>query len=241
MKQLVLIAALVALPLAADAGPKEKAQAQKHIDKATRAHEAGNYDAALLELEAAYALDQQPDLLYAIGQVHVKLNNCPVAISFYERYLETKPVADAASATNEAIKTCRDQLASQPPPPEPAPQPEVAPTPSPAPPAEPRTFDPIGTALVGAGVVSTIVGVVMYTSARGTLDDAEMAPTYMEHEQLVDDAKGKRTLAVVFGVAGVAAIGVGAWHYLSFRKKEQARVTVTPTESGGMVMWMGSF
>ncbi len=244
MKQLVLIAALVALPMAAFAGPKEKEEAQTHIAKATEAHQASKFDVALKELEAAFALDPQPDLLYAIGQVHVKLNNCPVAISFYERFLETKPAAEPAAATNEAIKNCRAQLEAQPPPVvEPTPAP-VEPTPVAPPPAAapaPRKFDAIGTTLVGLGVVSTIVGVVMYSGAISTLDDAEMAGSYQEHEKLVDDAHGERTLAVIFTAAGVAAIGVGAWHYLSFRTSETAKVAVVPTAHGGMISWAGRF
>jgi hypothetical protein len=246
MKQLALVAALVALPMVAFAGPKDKEEAQKHIAKATEAHQASKFDVALAELEAAFALDPQPDLLYAIGQVHVKLNNCPVAISFYERFLETKPGPEPAAAANEAIKTCRTQLEAQPPPvvePAPAPQPEIQPTPVAPPPAaaEPRKFDAIGTTLVGVGVVSTIVGVVMYSGAISTLDDAEMAPTYQEHESMVDDAHSQRTLAVIFTAAGVAAIGVGAWHYLSFRKSETSKVAVVPTTHGGLISWAGSF
>jgi tetratricopeptide (TPR) repeat protein len=243
MKQLVLVAALVALPMAAFAGPKEKEEAQNHIAKATEAHQASNFDVALAELEAAFALDPQPDLLYAIGQVHVKLNNCPVAISYYERFLETKPGPEPAAAANEAIQTCRTQLAEQPAPVvEPAPVADVEPAPITQPaPAESHRFDAIGTTLVGVGIVSTIVGVVMYSGAISTLDDAEMASTYQEHENLVDDAHGQRTLAVIFTAAGIAAIGVGAWHYLSFRKSETSKVAVVPNPHGGMISWAGSF
>lgn len=245
MKQLVLVAALVALPLAAFAGPKEKAEAQKHIDKAMEAHQQSKFDVALGELEAAFALDPQPDLLYAIAQVHVKLENCPVAISFYERFLETKPGAEPAAAANEAIATCREQLAAQPAPvvePQPAPAPAPEPMPAQPPPSEPKRFDVIGTSLVGLGVVSTVVGVIMYSSAVSTLDDAEKAPSYDEHVSLVDDAHSKRTYAVIFTAAGVAAIGVGAWHYLRFRKKAEASsVAVSPTTTGGMISWSGRF
>lgn len=237
MKQLVLVAALIALPLSAAAGPKEKADAQAHIQKATAAHEAGSFDVALTELEAAYALDPQPDLLYALGQVQVKLNNCPVAVSYYERFLSTNPAPEPAAAANEAITNCKAQMAAEQPPVE-----EAQPPPPPPPPApEPRRFDVVGTTLVGVGVVSTIVGVVMYSSAVNDLDDAENAPTYQEHESLVDDAQSKRTMSVIFTAAGVAAIGIGAWHYLHFRKKEQSTVTVAPTRTGGMVTWQGSF
>jgi tetratricopeptide (TPR) repeat protein len=243
MKQLVLVAALVALPLTAIAGPKEKKEAQTHVANATQAHQQGKFDVALSELEAAFALDPQPDLLYAIAQVHTKLDNCPVAISFYERFLESKPPAEAQTAATEAITLCRTKLASVSAPVDQPPQeqPMVQPTPPPPPPPPAHRFDAIGTTLVGLGVVSTVVGVVMYSTAISKLDDAERARTYFDHEVLVDDAHSKRTLAVVFGVGGVAAIGIGAWHYVRFRNAEQARVAITPSTSGGMVTWSGSF
>lgn len=233
MKQLVVVAALLVLPLAAHAGPKE---AQEHIQKATAAHEAGDFNTALAQLEAAYAQDPQPDLLYAIGQVHVKLNNCPVAISYYEKFLATNPGPEPSNAARDAITSCQAQLAaSQPPPADPEPR-----QPDPPPP-QPRKFDVIGTTLVGLGVISTIVGVVMYSSAINDLDDSEQATTYQESETLVDDAHSKRNLAVIFGVAGVGAIAIGAFHYVHFRKQE-SRVAVTPTlNGGGMITYGGSF
>lgn len=237
MKHLLVIA-LLASPLTALAGPKEKAQAQKHMEKAQQAHQAGNYDAALGELQAAYAVDPQPDLLYAIGQVYVKLGKCEDAIESYDKFLATNPPADAAGLANEAITTCKAQLAPPPPPPEPTPPPQP-PAPPPEPERRPFYADKIGTALVGGGVVSSIVGIVLYASARGTLSDAEDAPTYASQQDLVDDAHFKRNLSIVFGAVGVAAIGVGVWHYVRFSSEQS--VAVTPTTSGGMVSWMGRF
>jgi len=236
MKHLVVVVALLALPLAAIAGPKE--DAQTHIQKATAAHEAGDFNLALTELEAAYALDAQPDLLYAIGQVHVKLANCPVAITYYEKFLATNPGPEPSTAANDAIASCRTTMAAQPPV-EPVPE-----QPPPPPPPEPKKFDAIGTTLVGLGIVSTVVGVVMYSSAINDLDDSEQAANYDASQALVDDAQSKRNLSVVFTAVGVAAIGIGAWHYLSFRKKQKENTTtmaVTPTTTGGMVTFGGSF
>ena len=240
MKHLVVVA-LIALPLVAFAGPKEKKQAQNHIANATEAHQAGKYDVALTELQTAYSLDAQPDLLYAIGQVHVKLGRCDDAIASYEQFLATNPPAEPAAAATEAIDTCKAQLAAaQPPPPEPTPPPEPAPPPPPPPEGKPFYTDVIGGALVGAGVVSLVVGGVMYGSAVSTLDDAEAAPTYGEHERLVDDARGKRNIGLVFGAVGVVALGVGVWRYVSY-SSEQSTVAVVPTTTGGMVSWMGRF
>lgn len=239
MKHL-LIAALVALPIAAFAGPKEKRQAQKHIAKATEAHQAGQYDLALTELKAAYELDPQPDLLYAIGQVHVKLDQCEDAIASYEKFLATNPPDEPTAAANEAIEACKAQLAAKAaPPPDPEPEPQPPPPPPPAQDSKPFYKDVLGTALVSGGTVSAVVGIALYASARSTLDDAEAAPTYSEHARLVDDARTKRSLSVVFGVVGAAAIGVGIWRYTTVRS--ESSMTVAPTAGGGMVSWQGRF
>jgi tetratricopeptide (TPR) repeat protein len=237
-----LVVALLALPLVASAGPKDKDKAKQHIQKATDAHQAGKYDVALTELQAAYELDPQPDLLYAIGQVHVKLGRCDEAIVSYEKFLATKPPKEPASAAQEAIDNCKKELAAAPPPPPPPdPQPQPPPPPPPPPPeARPFYTDLLGTALVGVGVASLAAGGVFYVSARGTLDDADAAMTYSEHADLVDDARMKRNLSIVFGGVGIAAVGVGVWHWMKFRSEQQS-VVVMPTASGGMVSWAGRF
>ncbi len=235
----VLVIAMLALPVVAFAGPREQKAAEAHVDKATEAHGAGNYEVALTELQAAYALDPQPNLLYAMGQVHVKLGHCDEAIASYEQFLATNPEPEPAALANEAIASCKAQ--EPPPPPEPAPVPAVTQPPPPPMVAESKPFytDKIGDVLVGAGVVSIAVGIIMYSSAVGTLDDADAAATYAEHEQLVDDAQTRRSLGVVFGVVGLAAVGVGVWHFTKYHS-EQA-VAVSPTASGGMISWMGHF
>lgn len=238
MKQL-LIVVLCALPATAFAGPKD--EAKKHIEKATEAHQAQKYDVALSELQAAYQLDPQPDLLYAIGQVQVKLNNCPDAIQSYQKFLDTKPAPEPAAAANEAIKTCQDELAKAQPPPPPPPQPQPPPPPPPPQPeGTPFYKDVVGDALVGVGVAASVGGFVMYMSARGKLDDADKATTYMDHQSLVDAAHSRRTVAVILGGVGVAALGVGVWRYTQVHKQERA-VALVPTTSGGMVTWMGRF
>jgi hypothetical protein len=249
MKHLLLLAALCAVPSIALAGPsaKDKKAAKKHIKAATDAHKQEKFDVALTELQAAYALDPQPDMLYAIGQVQVKLGNCPEAIMSYEQFLETTPAPEVADAANEAIRVCRDQLAAQqpvPPPPETNPQPVAPPPPPPPPAAEGKAFysDVLGDVLVVGGTVAVVTGVSLYVSARGTIDDAEGAPSYAEQQSLVDDAHSKRMYAVIAGSVGVVAIGVGVWRFTKGRRDpEKTSVAVVPTTTGGLVTFAGRF
>jgi tetratricopeptide (TPR) repeat protein len=247
MSRSLLLAALVlALPMRALAGDP-KAEAKAHIERATGLHEDGKPAEALGELVRAYALDPRPQLLYAMGQLHVQLGDCALAITFYQRFLSTKPAAQLARMANEAIEACRTN-----PPPAVAPTPEHAPAidavaePPPAPPpeaierrAERSSWyaDKLGVGLAGAGVVTGIVGIVVWRGARADRDDADRATTYDEFDSLVDRAHTKQTAALVLGVAGVVLIGAGGAH-MWLHQREQA-VVVAPTAGGAAVSWSG--
>jgi tetratricopeptide (TPR) repeat protein len=227
---------LLALPASVLAGPKEDAQA--HIVKATEAHQRSDFNVALQELEAAYAIDPQPDLLYAIGQVYVKLERCADAISYYERYLATAPTLEAAGQAQEAIDACKAKL--------PAPEPQPAPTPLP-PPSPPTTSawykDPIGGALVGGGLVAGALGVVFYLGARNELDEAEAAMTLPAYEDHVDSAHSKRLVSVILFGGGAALIAGGIARYVMHDAgaTEARRVGVVPTSGGGLLTLTGEF
>src|SRR5262245_53090659 len=136
----LLVTALVALTGSRPAHANPKREARQHVERATQHHKAGEFAEALEELETAYKLDPKPDLLYAIGQVHVKLGQCTEAIRFYERFLATRPARGAASLARQAIQVCKT---APPPAIESKPEPAVessrpAPEPEPDPPKKPE-------------------------------------------------------------------------------------------------------
>ncbi|HEX2687455.1 MAG TPA: hypothetical protein VHN14_12600 [Kofleriaceae bacterium] len=146
-KRLVcLLAILVLAPATAFAGKKDEAKA--HIAKATKAHKDGHFEDALVELEAAYALDPQPDLLFAVGQVEAKLGNCSVAITYFKRFVATQKDPQIAKVIDQAIASCKPAAApvASPPPapdePAPAPPAPAPPAPAPPPPAKERPHAP---------------------------------------------------------------------------------------------------
>lgn len=239
-------------PFAAHADPK--ADAQAHIAKAAEAFEKSDYEVAVRELEAANNLDPQPDLLYAIGQTYVQLDRCPEAVTYYRRYLETKPPAQATADTQQAIATCEAKAPTEPVEPiEPVPgptepgQPTEPPPgdalPPPPPPADsPFYADILGDALVIGGVAAIVIGGVVYGGARSTLDDAEEAGTLAEYNDLVDQAESRRTISVVLVGGGAVLLGAGIARFLlRDTGHEEARVGVVPTTSGGVVTFGGSF
>ena len=259
---LVMLSLFVA-PLVANAGPKE--DAQRHMERAMKAHEAGKFYVALHELQEAYASDPQPELLFAIAQIHVKLDHCDDAVVYYEKFLATHPGPEDTADTKQAIANCKAKTpAAVTPEPTPAPEPEPAPTPeptpAPAPHAEPSPFvdqprpitssttrapwytDKVGDALVIGGVGATTIGRVMYSSARSDISDAGSASTYQAYRDLVDNGHTKRTYSIVLVGGGLGLAGAGVLHYmLHDRRTETHGVGMVPATGGAVVTWMGSF
>lgn len=160
MRHALLATLVVLVPLAADAKPKKgkakgknpKVEFKKHLDKGTKAHKAGKFDVALTELQAAYAIDPQPKLLFAIGQVQVKLDNCPDAVVSYRSFLESTKDKQKQAIVKQAITSCNEKIAAATPTAEPPSEDmlvpptvtEQPPAPAePAPPPAPVEPDPI--------------------------------------------------------------------------------------------------
>jgi len=234
-----LFALVLVAPVVAHADPK--ADAQVHLGKAMEAHEKNDFQRAVEELQTAYALDPNPDLLYAIGQVYAKLERCNDAVLYYERYLATKPPAQAMVDTKQAISSCE----KQPPPPPPPPPDQPAPPPVVVAPAtqSPWYKDPVGGALVVTGVASAVIGLALYTGARSDLDAAEDAPNLAEYDDLVDRARSRRTYSVVLVGGGALLIGAGVARYMlrGGDNREAQRIGLVPVERGGLVTFGGSF
>jgi tetratricopeptide (TPR) repeat protein len=240
-----------ARPASAD---QAKEEAKRRVEAATELHQRGKFAEALDELTVAYTLDPQPPLLYALGQLNVKLGRCPMAITFYERFIAANPPPDKIALAQRAIEVCKTdppppevgtEPSDPPPPPEPPPPP---PDPTPAPPAAVTTrsawyADPLGGALVGAGMISLAVAGVQYRAVHTRIDEANAASTYGAGQRLVDRAHTARTLSVVFGAGGVALIAAGVVR-LVVRDRGGASaeaVTVAPVPGGAVAVWGGSF
>jgi hypothetical protein len=242
-----LVLALVAGAASAAPRPKKpdpkeveakQAEAKQHIDAATAAHAAGKLDVALTELRAAYAIDPQPDLLFAIGQVQAGLGDCAAARDSYEQYRTAmNEETGISSAVDAAIAACGA------PPPAPAAAPIQPPVPPPPPTRGPWYTDVVGDVLVGGGVVALVTSGLEYKSARSALDDAEHAPTLADYNKHLDTASSDRTLSVVLGVAGVALVAGGVVHYMlhgTTTTTETRNIAIVPTAGGGMLTLSGA-
>jgi tetratricopeptide (TPR) repeat protein len=249
-KRLLVVVGFAVLPHVASADPK--AEAKQHVDKAMKLHAEGKLAETLDELKTAYALDPQPELLYAMGQIHVGLGQCTQAITYYERYLATKPDPSTANAAKEAIDACKTNpprvTDTKPPDPEPAATPDVPPPQPPPPPVptkEPGSAsaawytDVLGDALVGLGIVGGVFSVVEYRAATSDRSNADHAANYQAYSDLIDSAKSKQTLAIVAGGAGAALVIGGALHFVM--ADHSAKVAIAPAPGGGMLSIAGRF
>jgi tetratricopeptide (TPR) repeat protein len=255
------LAALVAAPAAALADNQDDARA--HIAKATRAHKDGRYADARVELQAAYALDPRPDLLYALGQVDAKLGNCRDAIAYYKRFAATQSDPQVGRVVDEAIAACTaapeptaapaatdraPPVAARPiAPPPVAARPSAPPPVATAPAAAQRSpwyRDTIGGALVAGGVIAAVIGFVEYSSALSDLDaagDRDRTTTLDRYDELVAGAHQKRTMALVLTGAGGALIGAGIVRFVLRSEPAEVRVGVAPAHGGGVVTYAGRF
>jgi len=256
--KLLLVMIIVFASARSARGEDVKAEARAHVARATELHNASRFREALEELKTAYALDPDPPLLYAMGQIHVSLGECDQAIVFYERFLAMKPSARSTALANEAIEACKKN-----PPPavdaasadQPArgviPRPiiQVTMPPSPPPPrtvearsARPWYTDHVANALVASGVVTGVVSLVVYRSAVGDRESANASASYDTYAALIDRAHTKRTYAIGLGVGGAALATAGVLHFvLRGRDTGDHGVQIQPSRSGAAMSWVGRF
>jgi tetratricopeptide (TPR) repeat protein len=69
------------------------ARAAVHVDRGRKLYDLRRYDRAIVEFEAAYQIDADPNHLYNIAQAHRLANKIDLAIKYYQAYLEKVPGA----------------------------------------------------------------------------------------------------------------------------------------------------
>ena len=166
-----------------DDGCLKDAECRGHYDKAIGQYEAGRYNAALPEFQAAYQSRQMPWLLINIGRTLHRLGRLQEAISYYERYQKAAPSGDpdtqkkVAEYMAQARVLLEAKSATEQPDPAVAP---VAPVASAGPVAPPQPVPDGGAAaskpiykkwwfwtIVGVAVAGTVTGIAVGVATRG--------------------------------------------------------------------------
>jgi tetratricopeptide (TPR) repeat protein len=212
-------------------------EAYEHLKKGLDAYKAKDYDRAVVEFEAGYALEPRKEFLFAWAQAERLRGRCAKAIDLYQRYIDSGPSESQMEAARVNQQRCREALA----------QPVPTPAPPPPPPSEGsagdddrvgakvrgdgaagalgdrdgerRTTspawwrDPWGAGLVGLGVVSLGVG-LGYQLAAGTSEDAaNRAATYDDYAHFLAESGDRRTVSAVAYGAGAALVVAGVVRY----------------------------
>lgn len=235
----LLIAALALAPATAFAD--KKTEAKEHFERAGAAHKDGRYDDALTELNIAYSLDPNPAYLYSIGQVKVMKGECGEAIVFYQRFIESKPSAEAQAKAQEAIDTCKrlEPEKKEKAPPEKI---YVTKTERVSTRTRPWYTDGVGDTFLILGIAAGGASGFFYYSAISDRDAADSSESYEAYDALIERARTRQTYSwALAGGAGVFVTCALISYLVRDRTVETRSVALVPTNDGAMVTWAGRF
>ena len=191
---------------------------------------ASRFAEALDEYQAAYKIDPDPDILFAIAQAERKLGRCHLALPHFREYLASR--SDFPPEVQGPIADCWRQL----PPPE-----ANKPCPS-APRVEvglPWYKNPASGAVV-VGTVGVAVGVGFLIASNTTREQAASEQFSDDFDKKLDEATGERRIGVTFLVAGALLAGGGvAYHFWS--RSQSAQPTTALVTDGRSILFARSF
>jgi tetratricopeptide (TPR) repeat protein len=232
--------ALSASPARAQSEAQNKQEAKEHYEKATRLYDLARYGDAIGEYEAAYLLVADPNLLYNMGQAYRLWDKPEEAIRCYKNYLRNR--ADASNRADvekriaELERTIEDRHRSGTASSAPSPPPVAAPAPPPVgepPPVAIEVAAPAATLAQpagagGAGLVTSLVTGLAAANKAKQIADASKQPNHPVFDPSVQSAgKTLNAVAIVAGVTGLAAGGVGLYFYFRTRRASATAASVT--------------
>lgn len=268
MRHLAILAALsLAAPAAVradEAASSVPAKARALADKGRAAHDAGDYNGAIVAFTQAYAMAPSPALLFNLAQAYRLQGNCDDAALMYRRFLDTNPSPEARSIAEghlANVERCMHKVALGIP---------VA-TPAVAASSSVAATAPRGHALgttariegpshkaelekdIGMGLViggTAALAVAGYYALRAHNAAADVADAYEKGGKWKDiqpiDERGKTasSRAWGFGIGGALGVTAGVVTYLVGRHTEQTSgrsFAVAPTNRGVQVGMSWSF
>jgi tetratricopeptide (TPR) repeat protein len=220
--------------------PAQLEQRDAHASAAVAYYENGNFEGAITEYRAAYAIDPQPDFVFAMAMIEQQRGGCAEAVRLADEFAATAPPAEDVEVLEAAIADCRERVAplvvdSDPPP---AGDAAMQPPPTEPPPVAQRPFytDRLADTLVGLGVAVNVGAIVLFVRSRGQLDDAEEPGlTQDEYQARWDRASSTQVLSSVAGSFGLALVAVGVHRWITGDRPAESSVSVEPTSGGAQV------
>jgi hypothetical protein len=220
--------------MGAQADEGKVAEAREHYKRGLVLFNGGLFEAAQEEFETGYRLSPRPLFLYNAAQAARRANRPAKALELYRRYVVAEPGAAEAQEAAIHIRALEEQLGPDrivPKTPEPPPPVEPPPVPAtPAPPPAARWYhDRIGGALLGAGVVALVAGVIM----TGVAGD-KLAVADRDYDSF-EDAQAAKPLAAVGGVLLATGVGLSAGaagRYAVVARRLRIGATIAPRHAG---------
>src|SRR5262245_59688716 len=157
---------------------------------------------AIAAFRKAYEIDPRPEILFAWAQAERLSGDCASAISLYDRFLATGPVARQATAAEENKALCSEALRTRPVDRTAVRQDSgvsssaVARRPTQRISGNRRTWysDPLGGAQVGAAVIGLGAGGWLFVKSQNDADDASGAATVGAYQDRLTTARRERVL-----------------------------------------------
>lgn len=250
-----LVFLMLLAPAAATAGEGKKpaARAAAHMRAGLKHREAGRWDKAIDELNKAYQLEPDPDILFHIAEVYWAKGDAPMAYYYYSTYLELRPDAPNRADVETRLSELEPALPGLTADPQEAPAsaPSAAPAsaratdPTPAlPPTAAegrdrgRTLKLAGLVMAGGGVVLVATGAYFAGRAANASADLtelyEKGGTWGSHwANLYEEGQSAETTSVILFVAGGAALaGGGLLYYLGMRAERPPTVSLSTAPGG---------
>lgn len=212
----------LAVPPVAHAAPKKvlnNPSALRHFEKAQDRFNQEDYEGAIPELKAAYAIEPNPMLLYAWAQAERLSGDCRKAIELYEKFLTFDPDQQQRQLAEANIVDCEAELGDEPdttvPPPPPDQDPDTIEPDQPPPPPQGRLDrdkpwhrDWVAGTLLGVGAASVVAGGVLMGVGKSEVDASANAPSEGDYFDQSDAGQQKFTAGtVVLSVGGALLVG----------------------------------
>jgi len=96
--------------LSASAGDSSKERARQHYKKATQFYDIGRWDEAIAEYEKAYALREDPSVLFNMAQTLRRKGDLKRALDLYKNYLVKDPESSLRGEVEDRIRTLKAQV-----------------------------------------------------------------------------------------------------------------------------------
>ncbi len=220
MRHAFVLGLVLAATSTARADDELSVEAQEHLDLSVAAYKVGDFDAASREIEAAYAIDPRPQLLYTWAQAKRLGGHCSEAIDLYKRFATASKSAEQRAAAQTGISLCSKGTGN------PVQPTQVVVIPPPI--DEPRRWyhNTLGDGLLGGGVLATGIGIGFFVGSVRARTRADAAVQRDAFVAALDQATTRRRVGIVATTVGVGLIAGAVFVFLR-DKPERSGVAIS--------------